>query len=173
LNILLAFMLFITLSAWIRFAFHKIVGLWTQHYGLWTMNYGLWTKHYGLFSRAWSIAVTFTFITFTRLFFRSGSNLDPAIANQTAWRIATQMVDAIGTRWDISVWPICQAHYRVFLLFLFGMIVHWLPADWKRRYRLVFASQPLAVIYLAVIATVFIVYQFVTAEMQPFIYFQF
>ncbi len=180
LNILLAFMLFITLSAWIRFAFHKIVGLWTQHYGLWTMNYGLWTKHYGLwtmnyglFSRAWSIAVTFTFITFTRLFFRSGSNLDPAIANQTAWRIATQMVDAIGTRWDVSVWPICQAHYRVFLLFLFGMIVHWLPADWKRRYRLAFASQPLAVIYLAVIATVFLVYQFVTAEMQPFIYFQF
>ena len=34
---------------------------------------------------AWAVAQTFTFITFTRLFFRSSSNLDPATANQVAW----------------------------------------------------------------------------------------
>ena len=37
---------------------------------------------------AWAIFQTFTFITFTRLFFRSGSNLDPAEANETAWNKA-------------------------------------------------------------------------------------
>ena len=34
---------------------------------------------------AWAILQTFTFITFTRLFFRSSSNLDPATANEVAW----------------------------------------------------------------------------------------
>jgi hypothetical protein len=53
------------------------------------------------------------------------------------------------------------------------MIIHWLPTDWKRRYRLSFARLPLPAIYVAVLAAVFLLYQFVTAEMQPFIYFQF
>ncbi len=155
-NVLLCFVAFICLSAWVRWAFRR-----TSVPGSAVMN------------RAWSIAVTFTFITFTRLFFRSGSNLDPAVANETAWRIATEMIEAIGHRWDTNVWPICVAYHKVFLLFLLGMIIHWLPADWKRRYRLGFASLPLPVMALAVLATVFVVYQFVTAEMQPFIYFQF
>ncbi len=160
LNILLGFMLFITLSAWIRWIWQS---LRAQSEGAWT----------SLTSRAWGIAVTFTFITFTRLFFRSGSNLDPAIANETAWRIATQMVEAIGTRWEVNVWPICLAYRNVFLLFLVGMIIHWLPTNLKRRYRLSFAMLPLPLIFLAVLSVVFVVYQFVTAEMQPFIYFQF
>jgi len=42
---------------------------------------------------AWAIFQTFTFITFTRLFFRSGSNLDPAEANETAWNTAKNMVN--------------------------------------------------------------------------------
>ncbi|MBQ2107361.1 MAG: MBOAT family protein, partial [Bacteroidales bacterium] len=45
----------------------------------------------------WAIAQTFTFITFTRLFFRSGSNLDPATANQVAWETARNMVSQIGS----------------------------------------------------------------------------
>ena len=43
--------------------------------------------------KAWAIMITFIFITFTRLFFRSGSNLDPAIANETAWNIAKNMIN--------------------------------------------------------------------------------
>ena len=53
------------------------------------------------------------------------------------------------------------------------MIIHWLPEDWKRRYRLVFASLPLPVMSIVCILAVLIIYQFVSAEMQPFIYFQF
>ena len=53
------------------------------------------------------------------------------------------------------------------------MIIHWLPEDWKRRYRLAFASLPLPVMSIVCILAVFVIYQFVSAEMQPFIYFQF
>jgi len=155
-NVLMVFIAFICLSAWVR-----CLGLFRGSWFSLTSN------------RVWAITVTFTFITFTRLFFRSGSNLDPAVANETAWRIATQMIDAIGTKWSVNVLDVCVAYRNVFLLFLFGMIIHWLPTDWKRRYRIIFARLPLPAIYVAVIATVFLVYQFVTAEMQPFIYFQF
>ena len=122
----------------------------------------------------WNTFLTFIFISFTRLFFRSGSNLDPAEANEVAWRTATQMVERIGGQWNLQQIPDIVQHYSaVFVLFLVGMIIHWLPERFKRRYRLWFAQMPLWMMLLAVVAGVFVLYQFVTADLQPFIYFQF
>ena len=61
----------------------------------------------------------------------------------------------------------------VFILIVLGMIIHWLPEKFKRRYRIWFASMPLAVMALVVVAVVVILYQFITSDMQTFIYFQF
>lgn len=122
----------------------------------------------------WNIFLTFVFITFTRLFFRSGSNLDPAQANETAWRTAKEMVNQIGSPWDTSViGPVINNYWNIFLIFALGMIIHWLPDRFKRRYRIWFASLPLWAMALAVVAAVFIIFQFITADLQPFIYFQF
>ena len=123
---------------------------------------------------AWYTGLTFVFISFTRLFFRSGSNLDPAEANEVAWHTASQMVSQIGSHWNLAQVPDILGHYWMpFLLFLIGMVVHWLPARLKRRYRLVFAGLPLWLLALIAVVTVFAVYQFITADLQPFIYFQF
>ena len=66
---------------------------------------------------AWAIFQTFTFITFTRLFFRSGSNLDPAEANETAWNTAKNMVNQMGSQWELNRIPDIIIHYRnVFIL---------------------------------------------------------
>ena len=117
---------------------------------------------------------TFVFITFTRLFFRSGSNLDPAEANEVAWNTAKNMVAQIGSAWDLSKVPAMMAqHAPVLLLFVFGMLIHWLPERFKRRYRLAFARLPLAVMALVVVAIILFFYQFITADLQSFIYFQF
>ena len=122
----------------------------------------------------WNTFFTFIFISFTRLFFRSGSNLDPATANEVAWRTATQMVDRIGSHWNLEQIPaIIQNYSTVFVIFLIGMVVHWLPDRFKRRYRLWFAQMPLWLMVPVVVLTVFVVYQFITADLQPFIYFQF
>ncbi len=122
----------------------------------------------------WGVAQTFVFITFTRLFFRSGSNLDPASANEVAWRTARDMVHQIGSAWKWELIPqICGEYWRVFALVLAGMVIHWLPTRWKRWYRLNFALLPLPVMALVVVAVVFVVYQFITADLQAFIYFQF
>lgn len=122
----------------------------------------------------WGVIQTFTFITFTRLFFRSGSNLDPETANTEAWNTAKNMINQIGSKWELDLIPkICTEYWEVFTLIIVGMIIHWLPSKWKRWYRINFAMLPIPVIALIVIATVFIVYQFITADVQAFIYFQF
>jgi len=54
-----------------------------------------------------------------------------------------------------------------------GMIIHWLPERWKRWYRVNFALLPIWLIAIIVVVSVFVLYQFVTADLQPFIYFQF
>jgi D-alanyl-lipoteichoic acid acyltransferase DltB (MBOAT superfamily) len=125
-------------------------------------------------STIWAVAQTFVFITFTRLFFRSGSNLDPATASQEAWETATNMVNQIGGAWNSSIIPAFLWEYRnVVILFVLGMVIHWLPTRWKRWYRVRFAMLPIWLIILLAALTVIVVYQFVTADMQAFIYFQF
>ena len=127
-----------------------------------------------IFSSAWAILQTFVFITFTRLFFRSGSNLDPVEANQTAWSTAKNMVNRIGGSWDVSQIGSMIYEYRaVFSLIVLGMIIHWLPENIKRRYRLIFAKLPLPAMALIIVLSIFVIYQFVTADLQAFIYFQF
>lgn len=122
----------------------------------------------------WGVIQTFTFITFTRLFFRSGSNLDPATANEEAWKTAKDMVNQIGSAWNLEIIPyLCKTYWNIFLLVLVGMVIHWLPARFKRWYRMNFALLPLPVMVLAVVVVVFIAYQFLTADLQAFIYFQF
>lgn len=123
---------------------------------------------------AWAVLMTFIFITFTRLFFRSGSNLDPAIANETAWRTAVNMVGQIGSEWNLSLIPaMAWQHRSIIAVFVAGMIIHWLPANFKRRYRIWFAKLPLPLMVLACAAAIFVICQFVTADLQSFIYFQF
>ena len=125
-------------------------------------------------SHAWAVLQTFVFITFTRLFFRSGSNLDPALANEEAWNTAKNMVTQIGSAWNLAILPAqLRQHAPVLAVFAVGMLIHWLPERFKRRYRISFASMPLALMALAVVFVVFFVYQFITAGLQSFIYFQF
>ena len=123
---------------------------------------------------AWAVMQTFTFITFTRLFFRAGSNLDPATANHEAWQTATQMITQIGSPWNWQIVPqvICQ-YSGVMLLFVIGMLIHWLPSKFKQWYRIRFAMLPVPVIGIIAVLVVFAVYQFITADLQAFIYFQF
>ena len=156
----------------------------TLHYPVWNMFF-VWTLIIlvgtlveWIFkikkTTAWDIFQTFVFITFTRLFFRSGSNLDPALANEEAWNTAKNMVNQIGGPWDLNLIPdMAAAHWTVLLLFVAGMIIHWLPERFKRWYRLNFALMPLGVMAVMVVLIIVFIYQFITADLQSFIYFQF
>ncbi len=122
----------------------------------------------------WNVALTFIFITFTRLFFRSGSNLDPTEANEVAWETATNMIHQIGSPWKLNIVPaIAWEHFNIIAVFALGMIIHWLPSRWKQRYRISFASLPLPALVLLTAFIIFVMYQFMSADSPPFIYFQF
>jgi len=163
------------LPVWRLFSFWSAI-VWVGtaiRYVYWLLE-GKETRCTHLIAQAWAILQTFTFITFTRLFFRSSSNLDPATANEVAWNTAKNMVNQIGGSWSNAVIPEFICEYRwVVAMFIAGMLIHWLPANWKRRYRLWFSAMPLWLMVITVCIAILVIYQFVTADMQPFIYFQF
>jgi D-alanyl-lipoteichoic acid acyltransferase DltB (MBOAT superfamily) len=122
-----------------------------------------WEKSSHWAAHAWMVFLTFSFITFTRIWFRSDS-LDTASA----------ILHQIGNNFGASViGDVLWAFHRVFLLMTAGLIIHWLPERFKQSYRERFAALPLWAMGLACVLVVVVVYQTVTAEMVPFIYFQF
>ncbi len=163
------------LPAWRLFAvWAAIIWVVTAVRYIYFLCEGAETKFTKALGTAWAVLQTFTFITFTRLFFRSSSNLDPATANEVAWETAKNMVNQIGGAWTNAVIVPFLWEYRwVVAMFVAGMVIHWLPTNWKRRYRLAFSAMPLWLMVLVVCIAIVIIYQFVSAEMQPFIYFQF
>ncbi|MBP5583456.1 MAG: MBOAT family protein, partial [Bacteroidales bacterium] len=97
-----------------------------------------------------------------------------AEANEKAWRTANNMVQQIGSPWTLQQVPeIASSCANILILFFLGMIIHWLPENFKRRYRISFAKLPLPVMAVVAVTIVFVIYQFVTADLQKFIYFQF
>ena len=84
------------------------------------------------------------------------------------------MVNQIGGAWSNAIIPEFLWSYRsVVAMFVLGMIIHWLPTNWKRRYRLAFSALPLWLMGIVVCVAMVVIYQFMTSEQQPFIYFQF
>ncbi|MBP5170863.1 MAG: MBOAT family protein [Bacteroidales bacterium] len=167
LNIALVWLGTVTVVTLVRYVYSLVEGL------LPGIPQTFFNSENGL-GRVWGVLQTFVFVTFTRLFFRSGSNLDPAEANRIAWETATDMIRQIGSHWNLDIIPQIVVEYRaVFLMFVAGMVIHWLPERFKRRYRLWFARMPLALMAVVVVVVVFVVYQFITSDLQAFIYFQF
>jgi alginate O-acetyltransferase complex protein AlgI len=122
-----------------------------------------WGKSTHWFAHLQAVAITFTFISFTRFWFR-GESLEDVndmlgqITNDFGWAL---------------VGDVLYGFRNVMLVMLAGYIIHWLPERTKEWYRSTFAALPLWAMVLACAAVVVAVYQTVTAEMVPFIYFQF
>jgi D-alanyl-lipoteichoic acid acyltransferase DltB (MBOAT superfamily) len=139
-----------------------------------------WEKYQSkLMVRAWTIFLTFSFITFTRVWFRSGSTSSWSELNQghrisNEFNAATLMLRKIFLEMNWSVLPdFVIAYWHILLVILIGLVIHWLPEKWKSTYRRRFALLPYPVLTLAIIGTIFFVYQVISSDLQPFIYFQF
>ncbi|UTW68265.1 MBOAT family protein [bacterium SCSIO 12643] len=122
-----------------------------------------WESKNTWYKRAWAIFLTFNFITFTRIWFRSES-----------FEKASQLIHQIQHNFTPEIIPDAAiAFWKVFAVMIFGYIVHWLPSSFKTWYKNAFvnASTPVQVVISFVV--VIILYQVVSSDMQPFIYFQF
>ncbi|WP_206082067.1 MBOAT family O-acyltransferase [Maribellus sediminis] len=122
-----------------------------------------WENRSNILVNVWKIAITFTFITFTRVFFRSES-----------MEVVNGMLHQIGTNLDLTLIPkVLVAYKLVFLVMLFGFVIHWLSQKWKDRIMNWFIDSPIWMQAVVAAVTVVIVYQSISSDMQPFIYFQF
>jgi len=143
--------------------------LWGGLNGIAIVVYKLWRKiSFYEHSRhplvtVWKITLTFSFITFTRIFFRS-ADMD----------IAGAMLEQLGKGIEWTLVPDILFSYRyVLVVMLTGYILHWIPSSTKEFFRGAFINLHWSAQLIVVCVTILCAYQFVTAEMQPFIYFQF
>jgi hypothetical protein len=117
----------------------------------------------GVLVRIYAITLTFIFITFTRIFFRA-EDLETV---QQMW-FSIQNNFQLGLAGDII------SNYKwVFIAMFAGYVIHWLPTSTKSWYQELFIKAPLPVKAIVAVITVFVIIQFISSDLQPFIYFQF
>ena len=122
-----------------------------------------WEKRNGWLINIWKIAVTFCFITFTRVFFRSES-----------MEVVDGMMHQIMNNLTFGIIPQVLVAYKwVFIVMLFGFVIHWISEKWKERITDWFIAAPLWLKAVISAVVVIFVYQSISSDMQPFIYFQF
>lgn len=117
------------------------------------------------FVRTWKIFLTFNFITFTRIWFRLEEDGAPMKMLDHIWK-------NFNFTWDTFV-LVCQTYQEVLIIMVVGYIVHWLPGKWKTAYKELYAKLPVIVQMFAVSIIIFLMYQAMTGESKPFVYFQF
>ncbi|MDD3858650.1 MAG: MBOAT family protein [Bacteroidales bacterium] len=149
-------------SSWNFLIWGGLNGLGIVVYKYWR-KISPWEKYNNVIATVWKIALTFGFITFTRVFFRA-----PDIIT------AKTMLQRIANNFSSEYIPqIMSAYYKVWLMMLFGFITHWLSYSFKDKWRdrFINMSHWSQAILSAII--IFIIYQSICADMQAFIYFQF
>jgi D-alanyl-lipoteichoic acid acyltransferase DltB (MBOAT superfamily) len=111
----------------------------------------------------WKIFLTFNFITFTRIWFRAD---DMDRVNAMLFQLTHSM--------DLSVVPSVLGSFKlIFVVMVFGYVLHWLPQGRKDGWMNWFIRIPHWVKGIIVAVLVFLIYQTQTSDLQPFIYFQF
>jgi len=111
----------------------------------------------------WKIFITFNFITFTRIWFRSESM-------QGVREFLSQITTRFG--W-VQLPEMLNSYWKVLTIIILGLVIHWLPETIKVRYRNWFIARPIYQKIFISVAIVFIIYQSISSGLQPFIYFRF
>lgn len=122
-----------------------------------------WEKVNNRLSVIWKIALTFAFITFTRIYFR-GASMD---------HIAQWYRQVAGNMDWANALNVIMAYRLVFVVMLLGYISHWLPYHTKARIAEFYGRSHISVKVIAAVFTGVLCYQAYSASFQPFIYFQF
>lgn len=113
--------------------------------------------------QALGVFLTFNFVSFTWIFFRSDSFA-------SAWL----MLSRIFTNFDPANLFVWISQYQVVaVLIVLGYLFHWTPKSLMDTLQKRLARTPLVLQALAIAAVIWILFQFRAADLQPFIYFQF
>jgi D-alanyl-lipoteichoic acid acyltransferase DltB (MBOAT superfamily) len=150
-------------SSWMFIIWGGLNGLGLIIHKLWQKLVPSMSNNTSILYRIFMILVTLTFISFTRIWFRS-ENLE------VVGSIFDRIQNHIG--WELTG-DILYGYRYVLAVIAAGYLIHWIPERFKAAYRKVFSEMPVPAMAGVVIVAVFLLYQAMSSEMQPFIYFQF
>lgn len=149
-------------ASWNFVVWGGLNGLGIVVYKLWR-KISPWESKDTWYKRAWAIFLTFNFITFTRIWFRSEN-----------FEKAAQLIHQIQTNFAVGLAPeITIAFWKVFATMVLGYVIHWLPSKTKQWYKMTFVQLSTPIQVVITFLVVVVLYQVVSSDMQPFIYFQF
>ncbi len=116
------------------------------------------------FDNAWvSTIITFHFVCFCWIFFRA-PNFD----------IAKQLLNQIFTQFNGSIaYTFVTSYHKIVLVILLGYSLHFIPKKYETATLAWFTNASFAVKFVCMLAVIIIFIQVKSAEIQPFIYFQF
>jgi D-alanyl-lipoteichoic acid acyltransferase DltB (MBOAT superfamily) len=143
--------------------------IWGGLNGLGLIIHKLWQKvspfktSTNFFVKIIVVFITLSFISFTRIFFRSDSL-------ETVSLLFDRIANHLGAPLILNI---INGYAVVFLVMALGYAIHWIPERIKAQYRLKFATLPVPIMSVVAVLFVFCFYQLVSGGMQPFIYFQF
>ena len=113
--------------------------------------------------RFFAVLITFHFVCFCWIFFR---NVD--------FSTSIDMITQIGGHFSPQVFPqLITGYTLVFALMLLGYALHFVPDSWERQCVRFVTWLPLVGKALLMVIVIYLVIQMKSAEIQPFIYFQF
>jgi alginate O-acetyltransferase complex protein AlgI len=153
-------------------------GLGITVYKLWR-KVSPWETKDRIWKRAIAVLITFHFITFTRIWFRTASHTTWASFGSehdlgAEWDAANQVLRTVGTATSPAVVADVLSHYgHVFAVMGLGYAVHLLPSRWKQAYRAAFTQAGWGVQVACATAAVLVAMAVLSAGGTPFIYFQF
>lgn len=156
-------------------------GLWhgaSWNFVLWGMLHGValalhkaWMsfthRAKGVQSTGWrrvgGVLLTFHFVCFCWIFFRN-----------TEFSHSLDMLRQMVVAFHIELLPqLLVGYWEVFALMAVGYVLHFVPARWEQTATRMVVALPLAGKVLLLTALVYLVIQMKSADIQPFIYFQF
>ena len=149
-------------SSWLFVVWGGLNGLGLLVYKIWR-KYSPYENSTHWLANTWKIFLTFSFITFTRIWFRGESI-------QGTTELLSQITHNFG--WE-SVPQMLANYWKAITIMLIGLVVHWLPERIKCMYRDWFIERHMYQKVLIASFVVFIIYQSISSELTPFIYFQF
>lgn len=159
--------------------------LWGALNGLGLIFYKAWRRisPWEVKNRWWKHAIgmilTFHFISATRIWFRSGSQVKWNDLSQphdlwAEWFTAnTMLMQIINRFWASPFMEIILGNRNVVMIMLVGMAIHLLPEQLKASYRKGFAEAPLMLMFGMTLGAIGVAYLGMSSGLQPFIYFQF
>ncbi len=127
------------------------------------LNYPKWLEKKNFLLKIVGVIITFHVWAFSMIFFRAQS-----------YKIAFDMLHQITHYFHAEVFPQFISAYPVVVgLFVIGMLTHFLPEKWEEWMKVTLGKSNIFLQALYLVIVIWIVVQFKSSDIQPFIYFQF